>query len=84
MSPHARALPISTMLQSNKGLKMRFNKENTLNHLWQHIERLEKQWGFNPDTGWNQIVGADLQKVIAYGEYDGYKKVIDSINYGTL
>lgn len=62
----------------------RFNKENTLNHLWHHIERLEKEHGFNPDMGWNQVLHSDFEKVIAYGEYDGYKKVIDSINYGTL
>lgn len=63
---------------------MRFNKENTLNHLWHHVERLEKEWGFDPHNGYSQVKDADLQKVMAYGEYDGYKKVIDSINYGTL
>ena len=63
---------------------MRFNKENTLNHLWHHVERLEKEWGFDHHNGYSQVIGADLQKVMAYGEYDGYKKVIDSINYGTL
>jgi hypothetical protein len=62
----------------------RFNKENTLNHLWHHVERLEKEWGFNPDNGYSQVKDADFQKVMAYGEYDGYKRVIDSINYGLL
>ena len=63
---------------------MRFNKENTLNHLWHHVERLEKEWGFDPHNGYSQVKDADFHKVMAYGEYDGYKKVIDSINYGTL
>jgi len=62
----------------------RFNKENTLNYLWAEIERLEKEHGFNLDNGWSQVAHSDFEKVIAYGEYDGYQKVIDSINYGTL
>jgi hypothetical protein len=63
---------------------MRFNKENVINNLWSRIERLEKEWLFNPDKGWSQVEGASFHKVMAYGEYDGLKSVIDAIEYKTL
>jgi hypothetical protein len=62
----------------------RFNKQNMLNHLWFQIENLEKVWGFDPDNGWSQVANADMHKIMAYGEYEGYKQVIDSINYNSL
>ena len=55
-----------------------------LNHLWFQIENLEKVWGFDPDNGWSQVANADMHKIMAYGEYEGYKQVIDSINYNSL
>ena len=62
----------------------RFNKENTLNHLWHHIEKLEKEWGFDPNNGYSQVTNADFQKVMAYGQYEAYQSMIDSINYNSL
>jgi len=62
----------------------RFNKENTLNHLWDQITELEKKWGFDPDNGYSQVENADFEKVLAYGQYIAYEQIIDSINYNNL
>lgn len=67
-----------------KKVMTKFNKENILNHLWDRVQRLEKIWGFNPNNGWAQVADSDFHRAIAYGEYDGLKSTIDSINYNSL
>lgn len=62
----------------------RFNKQNVVDALYRQIEILEKQWGFDPNNGYSQIKNADLLKIMAYGEYEGYKNVVDMINYKDL
>ncbi|MEI7757679.1 MAG: hypothetical protein WCI80_01410 [Bacteroidota bacterium] len=62
----------------------RFNKQNVLDKLYQEVARLEEQWGFDPDNGYSQVANADFQKIMAYGFYEGYKSMIDSINYNSF
>jgi hypothetical protein len=62
----------------------RFNKENVLNKLYEEVFRLQETWGFDPDNGYSQVVNADFQKVMAYGMYQGYLSMIDTINYNSF
>jgi hypothetical protein len=62
----------------------RFNKENVLNKLYEEVSRLQETWGFDPNNGYSQVVNADFQKVMAYGMYEGYLSMIDTINYNSF
>jgi len=46
----------------------RFSKQAVINYCTLKIARLESQ-GFDPSNGTAQVKGADLAKIIAYGEF---------------
>lgn len=52
-------------------MSKRFNKTNVLIHIERRMELLQQRWGFNPDNGWAQVEGADIEKIVAYGEFNG-------------
>jgi hypothetical protein len=52
-------------------MTIRFNKNNVLIHIEKRIAMLQERWGFNPNNGWSQVQGADIEKIVAYGEFHG-------------
>jgi len=62
----------------------KFNKTNLLEHM--HAERaaLEKEWGFNPDNGYNQVVGSDMHRIMAYGRYVQLEDLICDVSYQNI
>jgi len=52
-------------------MKPRFNKDNVLIHIELRMKQLEEKWGFDPNNGWSQVDGESIEKIVAYGEYDG-------------
>ena len=62
----------------------RFNKENVLNHIQAELERLEKQWGFVRDNGYDQVKGSDFHRIMAYGAYDALQELDSAIWFGNL
>ena len=52
-------------------MKPRFNKDNVLIHIELRMKQLEEKWGFDPNNGWSQVDGEPIEKIVAYGEYDG-------------
>lgn len=52
-------------------MSIRFNKNNVLIHIEKRMEMLQQRWGFNPNKGWSQVDGADIEKIVAYGEFNG-------------
>jgi len=65
-------------------MQKRFNKNNVIDHISYRLTQLEQQWGFKSDNGYAQVQGADFQKVMAYGMYEGYLSMIDTINYNSF
>jgi hypothetical protein len=52
-------------------MTIRFNKNNVLIHIEKRMAMLQERWGFNPNNGWSQVEGADIEKIVAYGEFNG-------------
>lgn len=65
-------------------MSARFNKHNVIDHLWKQVSELEVKWGFDPDNGYAQVKNADFHKIIAYGEYEAFKRVIEDIEYKSI
>lgn len=65
-------------------MKPRFNKDNVLIHIERRMEALEKKWGFNPNTGWSQVEGSPIERVVAYGEYDGLDNLHSEFSHSDL
>lgn len=62
----------------------RFSKQSMLNHLeWQMI-KLEKIWGFREGDGTNSVAHLTDEHKIAFGQYDAYRTLIDTIRYNDL
>lgn len=51
-------------------MSIRFNKNNVLAHIETQIKRLYQKWGFDQSNGWNQVEGAPIEKIVAYGEFN--------------
>jgi hypothetical protein len=62
----------------------RFNKQNVQDYLNRHIAQLEKQWNFDPNNGYSQVANSDMQRIMAYGEYEALQNVFDAIEYQCL
>lgn len=62
----------------------RFNKENVLNKLYEEVSRLEEQWGFDSDNGYDQVKKSEFHRIMAYGFYEAYKSMIDTVQYNQL
>jgi hypothetical protein len=62
----------------------RFNKTNLLDYLKIKVDCLQEEWDFDPKNGWAQVEKASFEKIMAYGEYDAYRGIIDSIEYNSL
>ena len=45
---------------------------------------LEKQWGFDPQNGFSQVMKSDIQRIIAYGEYQGLEYLYSDIEYNNI
>jgi hypothetical protein len=63
---------------------MRFNKQNVKDALIARIARLEEQWNFDPNNGYDQVKNSDFHRVMAYGEYDALGNFLDVIEYNLL
>ena len=63
---------------------MRFNKENLKAHIVKRMTDLEKTWNFDPQDGSRQIEKSDLQRVIAYGEYQALDCLWGDIEYNNI
>ena len=63
---------------------MRFNKENLKAHICKRMMDLEKQWGFDPNNGYDQVKNAAIQKVLAYGEYQSLEYLYSDIEYNNI
>ena len=62
----------------------RFNKQNVSDYLTHQITELEKQWKFDPNNGYSQVANSDMQRIMAYGEYNALQNVFDAIQYQSL
>lgn len=62
----------------------RFNKNNVLDHIESQLQAYEKRWGFDRNNGYSQVQNAEFEKVLAYGEYEAYQSMADSINWQSL
>jgi hypothetical protein len=62
----------------------RFNKENVKDHIALKMQRLEKEWGFDPNNGTRQVDNSDFERVLAYGEYQALDHLYDVIEYNLL
>jgi hypothetical protein len=52
-------------------MTIRFNKDNVLIHIEKRMALLQERWGFDSNNGWSQVQGADIEKIVAYGEFNG-------------
>jgi hypothetical protein len=71
-------------LFKEKMMTVRFNKTNVLIHIERTMESLEKKWGFNPDNGWSQVEGSPIERVVAYGEYNGLDELHSELSCNSL
>jgi hypothetical protein len=62
----------------------RFNKENVKEHIALKMQRLEKEWGFDPHNGTSQVDGSDFERVLAYGQHQALDHLYDVIEYNLL
>ena len=62
----------------------RFNKQNLQDYLNHHIAKLEKEFGFDPNNGYDQVKQSDLHRVMAYGEYEALQNIYDAVEYKCL
>lgn len=62
----------------------RFNKTNVLEHISKKMQKLEEQYGFDPNNGTIQVRGKSDEIVLAYGEYEALDSLYDTIQYGLL
>ena len=65
-------------------MKLRFNKDNVLIHIELKMKQLEDKWGFDPEDGWAQVEGEPIEKIVAYGEYDGLETLHSELWYNNL
>jgi len=65
-------------------MTIRFNKNNVLVHIEKRMAMLQQRWGFDPDNGWSQVDGADIEKVVAYGEFNGLDELHTELSNGNL
>lgn len=65
-------------------MKIRFNKENVLIHIERKLKNLEQKWNFDPDNGWAQVEGSSIERIVAYGEYNGLDKLHSELFYSDL
>jgi hypothetical protein len=56
-------------------MTIRFNKDNVLIHIEKRMALLQERWGFNSNNGWSQVQGADIEKIVAYGEFNGLNEL---------
>jgi hypothetical protein len=48
------------------------------------MQRLEKEWGFDPHNGTSQVDGSDFERVLAYGQHQALDHLYDVIEYNLL
>lgn len=65
-------------------MTIRFNKNNVLIHIEKRMEMLQQRWGFNPNNGWSQVDGDDIEKIVAYGEFHGLDELHSELFNGNL
>jgi hypothetical protein len=63
---------------------MRFNKENLQSHICKRMMDLEKQWGFDPQNGYNQVMKSDIHRIMAYGEYQALEYLYSDVEYNNI
>ena len=63
---------------------MRFNKENLKDHLINRLASLEKDWGFDPQDGYNQVKTSDFHRIMAYGYYEALNDLFDDVEYNNI
>ena len=62
-------------------MSLRFNKNNVLLHIEKRIRFLYEKWGFDSSSGWWQVQGAPLEKIIDYGEFDALNELHRELFY---
>lgn len=65
-------------------MKPRFNKDNVLIHIELKMKQLEEKWGFDSNNGWGQVEGEPIEKIVAYGQYDGLEQLHSELWYSNL
>ena len=65
-------------------MSIRFNKNNVLIHIERTMELLQQTWGFDPNNGWAQVEGADIEKIVAYGEFNCLDELHSELSNGNL
>jgi hypothetical protein len=63
---------------------MRFTKQNMQEHIANRMLQLEKQFNFDPQNGYNQVLKSDFERVIAYGEYKALDDLWSEIEYNNI
>jgi hypothetical protein len=63
---------------------MRFNKENLKAHIVQRMQDLEKIWNFDPTNGYSQVINSDINRIMAYGEYQALDYLWSDIEYNNI
>lgn len=63
---------------------MRFNKENLKAHIVKRMMDLEKTWNFDPQNGYSQVIKSDINRVMAYGEYQALDYLWSDIEYNNI
>ena len=63
-------------------MKKRFSKDTMLTHIAKKMQALETKWAFDPNNGNAQIADSELDRIMAYGEYNALDYLYDQIAYG--
>jgi hypothetical protein len=63
---------------------MRFNKENLKSHIVKKMEQYEKKWKFDPRDGSRQVINSDIDRVIAYGEYNALEELWIDVEHNNI
>jgi len=61
---------------------MKFSKQKIMQHIERKLILLEREFGFDPNNGSDQLKTASQETIIAYGEYEALNVLWDDINNG--
>lgn len=64
--------------------KTRFSKQAVLDLLSERSQRLEDQFSFDREDGWNQVRDAEVPNIVAYGQYDALRQLRRDIIEGRI
>lgn len=63
---------------------MRFSKEKMQSYIVKRMMDLENIWEFDPRDGYSQVIGSDVSRIIAYGEYQTLENLYTNIAHNNI